>query len=310
MSARIPRRLLLGPGMWLAVTELAAAPSATRSPGAEQVLIITTSGIAAYDEVLDQIRKSVTRETGLYILDLARKETAEAIGDALRGRGIKVAVAIGADAAEAAAARPTSIPLIAALTPKPGPGARANCTIPLHLPLSVLLENVRLVFPDKSRLGVIHNSSLDPRDPEFLKNRDAAGFSITIADCAGPAQLLQTLAGLKGRVDLVLCFTDSSLYNSATIKPLVLASLRYRLPLVGFSESFARAGAALSVYPDFREAGVQAAELVRRALSGQALPGLERPRKIRIAVNQNITRLLGIGYTQPPALGDAFLVIR
>jgi ABC-type uncharacterized transport system substrate-binding protein len=111
-------------------------------------------------------------------------------------------------------------------------------------------------------------------------------------ECAGPAQLLQVFQSLKDQVDLVLCFPDASLYNSATVKPLVLASLRYRLPLVGFSESFVRAGAAVGIYPNFREIGAQTADLALKALNRQPASRSETPRKYRVAVNQNITRLL------------------
>src|SRR5437764_9243516 len=108
----------------------------------------------------------------------------------------------------------------------------------------------------------------------------------------GPSQLLESLQSLKDQVDLVLCFPDAALYNSATIKPLVLASLRYRLPLIGFSESFARAGAVLAVYPDFVDMGARAADLIQRMLNGQTVPRLEHSRRSRIMVNQNITRLI------------------
>jgi putative ABC transport system substrate-binding protein len=127
---------------------------------------------------------------------------------------------------------------------------------------------------------------------------------------ARPAQLLESFQSLKGQVDLVLCFPDASLYNSATVKPFVLASLRYRLPLIGFSESFVRAGAVLGVYPDFQESGTRAAELAQKLLNGQPVPKIDNPRRFRVAVNQNITRLLGLSYSHPSRASEDFLVIR
>ncbi|MCL6650633.1 MAG: amidohydrolase, partial [Chloroflexi bacterium] len=88
-------------------------------------------------------------------------------------------------------------------------------------------------------------------------------------------------------------------YTPTTVKPLVLASLRKRLPLIGFSAAFARAGAAIGIYPDFREVGVQTAEMVRRYLEGQSRPGSEGPRKLKAVVNLKVVRLLGLRAVAP-----------
>ncbi len=112
-------------------------------------------------------------------------------------------------------------------------------------------------------------------------------------DAANPEELLRGFASLKGKVDFVLCFPDSTLYNSATIKPLILASLEHRLPIVGFSPNFVRAGAAAGVYPDFREIGRQAGRVARGC--GSTCPGTEETaRVLNVAVNQRVERLLGL----------------
>jgi ABC-type uncharacterized transport system substrate-binding protein len=189
--------------------------------------------------------------------------------------------------------------------------SRALSVIPVQVPLPAILESIKRVFPARSRLAMIRNPALPEFGADAMRSAaEAAGFVPRIVDCAGPAQLLETLQLLRDRVDLVLCFPDAALYNSATIKPLVLASLRYRLPVIGFSESFVRAGAVAGVYLDFQDAGARAADLVRKVLNGQTVPRLEGSRKCRIAVNQNITRLLGLSYTPPAGSGENFLVIR
>jgi len=121
-----------------------------------------------------------------------------------------------------------------------------------------------------------------------------------MADCANPEELLRILRSFKGQVDLVLCLPDSSLYNGTTVKPLILTSLESRLLVVGFSESFVRAGAAIGVYPDFRDIGVQTGEIVRKQLAGQAVAAEDGPRKLVVAVNQRVIRLLGVEYEPRP----------
>jgi ABC-type uncharacterized transport system substrate-binding protein len=76
----------------------------------------------------------------------------------------------------------------------------------------------------------------------------------------------------------------------------VLASLESRLPLVGFSPAFVRAGAAAGIYPDYRDSGRQAAEMAERLLRGEDCGPDTGPRRIQVAVNQRVARLLGIDF--------------
>ena len=94
----------------------------------------------------------------------------------------------------------------------------------------------------------------------------------------------------------MLTLPDAVLYNSATVKPLILASLDQRLPVIGFSAAFVRAGAAAGVFADFREAGRQAADAALRYDTSRAQRIVEQPRKLKLAVNQRVLRLLGLDY--------------
>ena len=294
----------------------AAAGGSHSPPAGEQVLVVTSSGVSAYEEVLDGLRKGVGL-TAIYVIDLRQDDGQTMLNEALRMKSLRGVVTIGAEAAETVVPRHGSTAVIATaiapnLLPKDAVGrGRTVSTIPVQVPLAALMDNIKRIFPRKPRLGVIYNPAVFDTGPEGLKAAaEAAGFKAKVVECAGPAQLLQVFQSLKDQVDLVLCFPDAALYNSATVKPLVLASLRYRLPLVGFSESFVRAGAAAGIYPSFREIGVQSAELIQKALGGQVVSRNETPRKFRVAVNQNITRLLGLSYSQPPEGSEEFLVIR
>jgi ABC-type uncharacterized transport system substrate-binding protein len=121
-----------------------------------------------------------------------------------------------------------------------------------------------------------------------------AGFTLNIVECSRPAQLIESFLALKDQVDFVWCLPDSDLYTSATVRPLLLASLSNRLPIIGFSESFVQAGAALGLYPDFGAAGRQTAELVQKHLSGAPLPSNERLKAVRASLNSQVVRLLGL----------------
>ena len=280
-----------------------------------RVVIVTTSGVPAYSEAVESIR-TARSDASTVVLDLNSPEHDAALQQ-VRNRADAVIIAVGADALqEVALTKPVS-PVISTMmlheNETPAASSRAAAFRPaasVHLNLSVpaLLAEISKMFPGKNRLGVIRNSA---RALEFdavaAGKTGQPGFTVRAADCSQPDELLPALLSLKGKVDFVLVMPDSSLYNSATVRPFILASIEHRLPIVGFSASFVRSGAAIGMYPDFRDIGRQTAELAQNLLSKRlSHPVDEGPRKWVIAVNQRALRLLGL---EPGAPQNAELVL-
>jgi ABC-type uncharacterized transport system substrate-binding protein len=151
------------------------------------------------------------------------------------------------------------------------------------------------VLPGKTRAALIRNPDANNVPASTLAAQaKAAGMTLKVLDCPRPEKLLQLFLSLRGQVDFVVCPPDGTLYNSTTVRPLILASLENRLPVIGFSESFVRSGAVAAVYPDYFDVGAQAGELARNYLAGASLPANEKPRKLKVAANPRVARLLGL----------------
>src|SRR5262249_2302671 len=156
--------------------------------------------------------------------------------------------------------------------------------VALDFAVATICREWKQLVPGKARLGVIRNPLKNGLSSATIESQAAAaGCTAQIADCSRPEDLLQSFLSFEEAVDIVWCIPDSSLYISATVKPLLIASLERRLPLVGFSESFARAGAMMGIYPDFADIGRQTAELVRKWLAGEPFQAAQAPRKARVA---------------------------
>ncbi len=116
------------------------------------------------------------------------------------------------------------------------------------------------------------------------------------------------MRALRSQIEFLICLPDSKIFNKTTVEPLILASLEHKLPLVGFSASFARAGAAVGVYPDFADLGHQAAALAERCIGNSASLHDEYPRRAAISVNERVLHLLGRDYRARQ--GEEVVVIR
>lgn len=251
------------------------------------------SGVDAYAEALEGISATL----GLSTLRLVDLNSAEAdLTRAIGARDVQLIIAVGSRALAEVQLRKAAVPVIATMVLHLGEGEGAG-HINLDIPLSAQLQAMRSLWPNRSRVGIIHNPGRSRYSAEMLESRARKeGYTAQVMECDGPARLLKAVAAMKGKVDFLLCFPDPDLYNPVTIKPLVMACLEGRLPIVGFSPAFVRAGAAAGIYPDYRETGRQTAEMAQRMLRGEDRGADEGPRKIQLAVNQRVARLLGVEF--------------
>jgi putative ABC transport system substrate-binding protein len=281
-------------------------------PAAPAVTVVANTSIEAHKAAIEGIRRA--RAAGSTAIHLANLGEA---GDRaqLTPPGTRLIIVLGSEALQVVAAGRPEVPVVSAMILRPPPAASSAgwtpaATISLDVPVPVLLARLKQVFPGKTRLTVIHNAASGAAAPPALPSRlQQEGFTVRIVDITGAEQLLSAFRALKGQTDFVWCLPDGALYNSATLKPLILASIENQLPLIGFSESFARAGAAMAVFPDFRDVGVQTGEVALQLLGGGAAHAVDGPRKLKIAVNQSVLRLIGLKYLSPSSGGEDFSVI-
>ncbi len=276
----------------------------------EQVTVVYTSEAGPYNEAVEGLRATVGN-IPLMMVDLQQPASKAQLANSLLRSSSRLIITIGGDALDAVTARNVEVPLVATMIMRSeqARGPRLAAAIHLDIPLADILGELKNVFPQKMRIAIIRNPALAGQiDGNVLARARLQGFTIQVADCNNPEELLRVIHAFKGQVDFVLCLPDSSLYNGTTVKPLILASLESHLLIVGFSQSFVRAGAAVGVYPDFRDIGVQTGETARKQLSGQTVAAEEGPRKVVVAVNQRVIRLLGIEYE--PRRGAAVVIVR
>jgi ABC-type uncharacterized transport system substrate-binding protein len=295
ISAGLCRRARAASTRFIIVTASREGPHAAAISGLEQALAARSIATATFQLPADDTA--------------VRKE--------LNNGANQLTIAVGVDAVRAVASANSRLPLIvtmvfradhASIHTAEGNGVKLAGAVWLDLPVSQVVTGVRVVFPNATRLAVARNPS-QPDSPEKLAPSLLlpAGVSVTSVQVGSAPELVASIRKLRGQVEFMICLPDSNLYNKTTVESLILASLEHKLPLVGYSVSFVRAGAVLGVYPDFGEVGRQTAALAERYLSN--LPVHEEyPQHTNIAVNERVLHLLGRSYE--PGHSNEVLVIR
>jgi putative tryptophan/tyrosine transport system substrate-binding protein len=281
----------------VAITPCALALRMTMAANAAaRVLVIGPSTSSAYQEAVSGILERMqSGNVDTVTVDSRGARAPADLAEALRTKP-RLIVAVGSEAIDWLSKERVQAPVLTTMTLRPPYGV--VCAVLLGVPIGGVLSRLRVLFPGKTKVGVLYNPAAETDDRAALRAECARqGFSLEIQECASPAEVVSSFLRLRDRkVDFVICLPDASLYNAATIKPLILASLEYRVPVVGFSASFVRAGAAVGVYADLRALGRQTAEAAMRYLAAQPPPATELPRTIQVAVNQRVIRLIGLDF--------------
>jgi len=270
--------------------------------------IVTASREAAHLAALDGLQQALAaRFAAASTVHLPADDGA--LRQELESGENQLAIAIGIDAVRAVLSQKSRIPIVATMVFRTDVGnlrAAEGSDSPLagvvwlDMPVTQVVAGLRVIFPAAARLGIANEiaGQSHPLPP---------GVSVKAVACANASELLASMRTLRNEVDFLICLPDTNIFNKTTVEPLILASLEHKLPLVGFSASFARAGAAVGVYPDFTDLGHQTAALAERCVGAPAQRE-EHPRRSAIAVNERVLHLLGRDYRPKP--DDEVLVIR
>lgn len=278
----------------LAITAAAgAAPCA-----ANEIAVVIGETGAAYVEVAQEIRSRLEPATKVSVYNTA----AGALPERSEAR---ILVAVGAKAAAQLAAAPGSKPLLVTLMPRDAferlaaeeqreSGGRPMSAVHLDQPVARQLDLVRLALPEAKRIGVLLGPDSKSRYPALAAAAMERKLRMSAQQVMGENDLAPALQKLLPEADLLLALPDAAVFNAGTIQMILLSTYRHQRPLIGFSASYTRAGAILSLFSTPRQIGAQAADMLRAALASGRLPPPQYPREFQIAANPHVARSLGL----------------
>lgn len=95
--------------------------------------------------------------------------------------------------------------------------------------------------------------------------------------------------------DVLLALPDSSIYNTRTVKNILLTTYRHRVPVIGFSESFVRAGALVAIHSSTNQLGIQISDLIKKYYNHENIrQNYIYPKYVEITINRDVAKSLGI----------------
>ncbi|MDX8385899.1 MAG: ABC transporter substrate binding protein [Gallionella sp.] len=170
---------------------------------------------------------------------------------------------------------------------------RMVSAIYLNQPMSRQIDFIKAVLPNRSRIGVLYSSEEDVGLKVMRKVVIERGFSL-VTRRVGEAGLFPVLEKVLSTSDLLLAIPDGSIYNSSSIRNILLTSYRRSVPLIGISRPYVRAGALGAIFSTPEQLAIQAAETVILFTHSKQLAAPQYPAEFNIEVNREVGRSLGI----------------
>ncbi len=280
--------------MWVTLALLISANAHAR------LLLITSQDSPVYQEfqrgVLGALAKGVVEEMDIRLADEI------AVLDLTQYSAIIVA---GIDAAKALAGRGAlSKPLIYTMLPLSnyewlgdnGMLISQHKLLYIDQPPSRYVQLLRAAMPEAAAIGYLYGEISAAYIDEIKKIVDAAKLGVVQADLVGSDKLSNLLKSVFTSSDAVLLLPDPFFYNRRVVQEVLLASFRYKRPLVVYSESFLKAGAMLALFSTPEQIGRQTAEvfncLGRPCYS--AVTQRSAPKYFSVMVNEVVARQMGI----------------
>ena len=289
MLHRLRHRLLL-------VCTLAWAAVAFAQPATPKIVVVADSETAPYQATVAEI-SALARASGTAVLRPAGQVLSSALQMGTLSRS-DVFVALGARATAQVRGLGAPIQAMSCLTiERTGlPG------VVLTHSAAARIDLLKRIVPKAAQIGVLYDPAGSRTDLAALATAAAAVQATLVArPVTDAASLAMQLERLANEVDVLLATYDQGIYSAKNAAPLIRFSYQHRIPFLGMSESWARAGALAGIDWDYKELAEQCAAKAVRLAAGERIEAEpKRPNRMPYAINAATARELGV--TLPAAV--------
>ncbi len=275
-------------------------PAAAQSPVRPlRVLIVESEKLPQYSAAVEAFEATSNAATVLVRVDDPIAKARKKIRQAAAVAAPDAVFALGTQAAVLAKAELPNVPLVFAMVLDPsrhGLDGPNTAGVALQMPVDDLLTRYKLMLPHLRRIGLIYSSAMSE---DFIDGaRRAAeriGVELFEESVTAPDQVAGAYRRLRRDIDAVWMIPDSGVVTRDNFAYLAHRTRNDEIAFLAFSENFVRAGALMSVTPNYATMGTQAAALLGRLLRDHATHLIvQNPLGSRLVVNAATARAVGV----------------
>jgi putative tryptophan/tyrosine transport system substrate-binding protein len=216
---------------------------------------------------------------------------------------------IGSLATESVVKNSLSIPTVFAMVLDPSASGLTGKGITgasLNIPYRTQFAKIKQLLPTIKTLGTFY---YPPETGRIIKEALPAaremGLAMKTYAIEYPHIFPNKVKMALGEVDAIWMIADSFMYSKPNTQHLILKAVENKVPLIGLSPNYVKAGALMALEVNYQDNGRQAGEICLKIVGGikPADIPIAFARKIRLAVNRQIAHNIGVNIPHE-LLGD------
>lgn len=269
---------------------------------AQNIALVVSENSAAYLEIADAVKRNVSEQgaSKLKIFSMPADDLAIGESEIYKTDFYSLIVTIGARAADMVAKLQVKPSVLSTMIPRslyervpPRQGGAQTSAIYLDQPIERQLEFIRLLLPNKHRLGVAYGSNSASAREDLERVAKLKGYNIVGENLQSMGNLGPTFDRILARADFLVVLPDAEIYNRLTIPKILLSSYHANRPVISYSAAHAKSGALAAMFTPPQSLAQQIAELLVKHQGGKfALPAAQYPAYWRVSINRQVARSL------------------
>ncbi len=252
--------------------------------------VFVSSKIRPYLDALDGFKSKTQRELLIIYLD----DNLELAKHYLKSGNLDAAVAIGPEAAKIIYSSSVKIPVRMVImtldVKKLIPGADP-CGIDLRVPISFQVSQIATHLGRGRKVAIIYNPG---ENADVISRAEKAcrkaGLDLVLLPVAGSDEIMKRLAPQIDDIDVLLFIPDSTVISEKIVTHLTKEALLKAVAVVGYNHFFYETGALIAFTIDYRQVGINGAELLEEFAARHDCRLVPPP--VEIEWNQKVFRLL------------------
>ena len=176
----------------------------------------------------------------------------------------------------------------------------------LDQPYERQLSLVAAALPKLHRLGVLY--SRPPVEMDRLRQvARTKNFNLWSRSTLAGDELHTDLDDTLKQSEVLLALPDAAVYNSYTIRNILLETYRAHIPVIGFSASLVRAGALMAVFSSPEQVATQTVAVLNQFVVSGRLPRSQYPQDFEVLLNKEVARALNLALPEAANLRAAIV---
>lgn len=260
------------------------------------IAIVKSKNIAAYDEAITGFTDALKSRKVNASYEEYLVTTKNLLG-MLKTKKPDIIYALGTSAATTVSHAITTIPVIFAMVMDPqGAGIQGSHVTgaSLDIPASLLIGSLKRTLPKVRDVGVFYNAA---ENNDFITNAKTVAQNHGLNLKTYAVKSAKEIPDMKNLdIDVLWMIPDTVVCKTATVERIFLSSLKHKIPVMGISSSYAKAGAIMAVSCDYKDIGAQAGEIASMILHGTKPSSITvtYPRRTKLFLNLAVAERLKV----------------